>query len=618
MQFRRLGRFDVQVRVFLLLLLVFLGTLDLLNIYLLGQAKDALQRAERGRVEARAGVLVREIGADALRAAMLADGPQTEISPTALRRVALRQGYLRIALLDRAGREILASGPVSGRAAGPDGAEGPDGIEGLDEAARAALSAGRAATGPLSPRRGGPDSRLTAYLPVLAADGRLAGVVAAVQGVPELGKLTATHRLVLIVQIVGVLIIAALVILFANWIGRPYRRLAAAVGEARLDKGAMQASSEPDELATAFRAVVAKLKAQDETLRTLGQEGGGMGDLVRFAAREDGASGTGVVVVDRRAQVAAINPLAADLMRWAGRSAVSRSIGEVAQAVPGLAERVDACLAGGKRAAREVLQVNSPDGRRHVGVSISPAGGHDDRVSGALILLSDLTEIRELQDQARLRENLAEVGRLSAGIAHEFRNALSTILGYARMMQKEHDPRVRRAAVEIVREIESVGATVDEFLLYARPPEPTRVSVALEELIRGCADTVGEFVDVDVEGEFGGLSADQGLLRRAFSNLLRNSADAVEGRRPRVRIAGRIVASGRSVQIDFEDDGPGIPSELRDQVFVPFFTTRARGTGLGLALVQRTIVDMGGTIEAGQGNLGGALFRIRLPLVSDG
>jgi C4-dicarboxylate-specific signal transduction histidine kinase len=78
------------------------------------------------------------------------------------------------------------------------------------------------------------------------------------------------------------------------------------------------------------------------------------------------------------------------------------------------------------------------------------------------------------------------------------------------------------------------------------------------------------------------------------------------------------VASGRSVQIDFEDDGPGIPSELRDQVFVPFFTTRARGTGLGLALVQRTIVDMGGTIEAGQGNLGGALFRIRLPLVSDG
>jgi C4-dicarboxylate-specific signal transduction histidine kinase len=80
-----------------------------------------------------------------------------------------------------------------------------------------------------------------------------------------------------------------------------------------------------------------------------------------------------------------------------------------------------------------------------------------------------------------------------------------------------------------------------------------------------------------------------------------------------VRITGRVVSSGSGLQIDLEDDGPGIPPERRAQVFLPFFTTRARGTGLGLALVQRTLVDAGGSIEAAEGPRGGALFRIRLP-----
>ena len=85
------------------------------------------------------------------------------------------------------------------------------------------------------------------------------------------------------------------------------------------------------------------------------------------------------------------------------------------------------------------------------------------------------------------------------------------------------------------------------------------------------------------------------------------------GRTLSVRMVGRVVSSGRWLQIDVEDDGPGIPPERRAQVFLPFFTTRARGTGLGLALVQRTLVDAGGSIDVAEGPRGGALFRIRLP-----
>jgi signal transduction histidine kinase len=228
--------------------------------------------------------------------------------------------------------------------------------------------------------------------------------------------------------------------------------------------------------------------------------------------------------------------------------------------------------------------------------------------------MTDLTEIREVQAQARLRENLAAVGQLSAGIAHEFRNALGTILGWARMLDKHDDARVRGPAREIVREIDSVRGTVDEFLLYARPPEPARSEVDVEELLRVCAAALPS-LPVEIGGSFGLVVADEGLLRRAFGNLLQNAKDmGVEVGRPvSVRVTGRVVSSGRWLQIDVEDDGPGIPPERRAQVFLPFFTTRARGTGLGLALVQRTLVDAGGSIEAAEGPRGGALFRIRLP-----
>ena len=165
-------------------------------------------------------------------------------------------------------------------------------------------------------------------------------------------------------------------------------------------------------------------------------------------------------------------------------------------------------------------------------------------------------------------------------------------------------------------EVDTVRAAVDEFLLYARPPEPTRLPVDLGELVRTCAAGASESVEVEISGEFGQVLGDDGLLRRAVGNLLQNAGDVAAdlGRPVRVSIAGQQVGGGRVLQIVVDDDGPGIPAERRAQVFVPFFTTRARGTGLGLALVQRTIVDLGGTVEAGDGPRGGALFRIRLPL----
>jgi two-component system nitrogen regulation sensor histidine kinase NtrY len=184
------------------------------------------------------------------------------------------------------------------------------------------------------------------------------------------------------------------------------------------------------------------------------------------------------------------------------------------------------------------------------------------------------------------------------------------------MLEKRDDPRVHGPAREILKEVDAVRAQIDEFLLYARPPEPQRASVDLEALVRGCAQTAPAGIAVEVSGEFATVSGDEGLLKRVFGNLLQNAADVggEAGRLLRVRVTGRRTA--RAVQVEIDDDGPGIPAEKRSQVFLPFFTTRARGTGLGLAFVQRTIVDMGGTVEVGDGPRGGAVFRLRLPIVA--
>jgi len=207
---------------------------------------------------------------------------------------------------------------------------------------------------------------------------------------------------------------------------------------------------------------------------------------------------------------------------------------------------------------------------------------------------------------------------VAAGIAHEFRNALGTILANARLLERRDDLVVRGPALSIVREVDALGKVIDEFLLYARPPSAAAGEFELRRPVVRAAAAAPETIEVAVLGSFGRVLADETLVARVFENLLRNAADAASdaGRKLHVRIEGRPAAGERVVQVEVEDDGPGIPAEQLGAVFAPFFTTRARGTGLGLAFVHRTMSELGGSIEAARGAGGGALFRLRFPLAA--
>jgi signal transduction histidine kinase len=212
------------------------------------------------------------------------------------------------------------------------------------------------------------------------------------------------------------------------------------------------------------------------------------------------------------------------------------------------------------------------------------------------------------------------VGELTAGIAHEFRNGLATIHGYARLFDLNAIPVAYHPHLQGIRqETQALGEVVTNFLNFARPQQLMLSPIDVRSIAERAADELrGEARahggDVTVRGEFPIIEGDDVLLRQAFSNLLRNAVEAcVEASRPpQVVIEGRLEPG--QVRVVVEDNGPGIAPQDRERIFQPFVTTRGRGTGLGLALVQKIIVTHNGRIQVASAPTGGASFQVILPV----
>jgi signal transduction histidine kinase len=255
-------------------------------------------------------------------------------------------------------------------------------------------------------------------------------------------------------------------------------------------------------------------------------------------------------------------------------------------------------------------------------VTISPIRRGTEKINGAICLLTDLTELAALQQQIQLKDSLAAVGELSAGIAHEFKNALATISGYAQMISAEAGvAEVADSAERILEQTRNITHVVTEFLRYARPLEISSEPVALEGVVERVVAEVAEAMPqlrIRYEGPLGSVSGDEGLLRQALLNLARNAGEAcaAASNGGRVLLRGEVVRNDESgiQRITVFDNGPGIAAATLPKLFRPFFTTKANGTGLGLAVVQKIIVQHGGKVVARNRPEGGAAFIVTLPV----
>jgi len=379
-------------------------------------------------------------------------------------------------------------------------------------------------------------------------------------------------------------------------------------------------------MAASMQAVIQQLRDQEKELETLHHaERERAQQTERLSEAVTHNMPAGLLLVNSAGLITSANP-AAELALGV-KSLAYRRYSEVLGANSRLSQLIAGCLGQGRTFRREEVEYLAPShDLRQLGVTISPILRGASEVTGAICLLSDLTELAALQKQIHMKENLAALGELSAGIAHEFKNALATISGYAQMVRSEAKPgtELREHGEKILDQTRALTHVVTEFLKFARPLDLADEQVTLRPLIERVLAEVSEVVPgvpVTCEGEFGDVSGDDALLRQALLNLARNASEAAADNPGggRVIIRGEIEQSGamQGQRISISDNGPGIPADALTKIFMPFYTTKTNGTGLGLAVVQKIIVQHGGTIEARNQPQGGAEFLLWLPFVRE-
>ncbi|MFZ3244591.1 MAG: ATP-binding protein [Candidatus Acidiferrales bacterium] len=388
-------------------------------------------------------------------------------------------------------------------------------------------------------------------------------------------------------------------------------------------------------MTASMQGVIQRLREQEQELARLHQlEKERAQETERLSEAVTRNMPAGLLLVSATGTISSANPAAERALGIRGLQ--YRRYSEILGADSVLTQMFAACLRDGQTFQRdEVPHVTAAGELRKLGVTISPiyravrntivagpTAPPAPKLTGALCLMSDLTELAMLQKQMRWKENLAALGEMSAGIAHEFKNALATISGYAQMIHNEApSAEAGECAGKIVEQTRSLTRVVTEFLRFARPLELAQEDFALASLVEQVAEEVGTAVNgvsIRTEGDFAEVSGDAGLLRQALLNLIRNAAEAASsnGHPGEVTIAGHEESHGgkRWQCVSVRDNGPGIAAGNLDKIFVPFFTTKSSGTGLGLPVVQKIALQHGGRVEARNQPSGGAEFDLWLPL----
>lgn len=436
----------------------------------------------------------------------------------------------------------------------------------------------------------------------------------------------------LLAAFIAILIGGLLSMLFIlRWLLRPYQRLVNEAERASVKADLLKSQDEAEFVLETFQSVVAQLQEQRKELERLSAEARERASSAeKFGERIIASLPSGLLAFDGNGESMAVNGPARKLLELEGTS-LGESFESLLTKYPELLTMVSDCLRNGTIYRRTEVEAITPHGQqRWLGATIAPIEMPPERgPHGALCLLMDITEVTELREQVALKKNLESLGEMSAGLAHEFKNAVAALHGYVQLLQTlDLNDKAQTAAASLLNEVRSLSTMVTAFLNFARPQPLQLEEVVIDELLSDCASELEAlYRESDVELQITHdeqplkVGADERMLRQSFLNLLRNAAEAIpEGKQERlvsVRSTRDHDKNGDSwVQIEIRDSGSGISPAQLQKIFIPFFTTKPKGHGVGLALTHRVITEHGGTLTAGNHPLGGAQFTLRLPVQS--
>ena len=344
--------------------------------------------------------------------------------------------------------------------------------------------------------------------------------------------------------------------------------------------------------------------------------------------------GDGVIVLDAGGVPSLINPAAEEMLGISRRQAGTTHVSALFRNEEILLDMLGKTAATGRAVSdHENIILKRGGHLTPISATTSPLVLNDGSTIGTIIVLRDLTNVRELEDAVRHADRLSTIGTLAAGLAHEIKNPLGGIKGAAQLLERElpQDSDLREYTGVMVREVQRVNRIVEELLDLATPRRLTLSPVNLHRVLgdiillqKGSLGKKNVSFHQNFDPSIPAILADEALLTQLFLNLVKNAVEAVADKGS-VTVASRVWTDysmtqkgerrSRMIAVEVGDDGPGIAREDIEKIFTPFFTTKSTGTGLGLSLCQKIVSEHRGLIKVDSAPGNGTKFSVILPLI---
>lgn len=320
---------------------------------------------------------------------------------------------------------------------------------------------------------------------------------------------------------------------------------------------------------------------------------------------------SGLVTMDRENRITSMNQAARDILGP-----------DLARPFPEMTDLIREMERSGQQVNRDMDLEIAPGRRVFLDITASPVRAREDEITGYVFLFRDLTQISELKKQVETNRRLAAIGKLAAGVAHEIRNPLSSIKGFATYFGKrfEKNEDDRETALIMVKEVDRINRSITQLLEFAKPLAVEKKEVDLRQMIDHSLKLVhhdleqkGIKTEVNLDTQKILIYTDGDRMNQVLLNLYINAVAALE-------TGGTLAVSVKDadrkdrVEIRVKDNGTGIDEAFLDQIFDPYVTSRPTGTGLGLSIVHRIIENLGGSIRVESKKGRGTCFIINLPV----